>query len=83
MEGFRYFGTTQTDENCLREEIKSRLNLGNACYRSDQKNFSSCLPTKNMILIKNRSAVLTDVLYRCETWYLTLRKEHGLRVHEK
>jgi hypothetical protein len=22
-------------------------------------------------------------LYRCETWYLTLRKEHGLRVHEK
>jgi hypothetical protein len=30
---FRYFGTTLTDQNCMHKEIKSRLNLGNACYR--------------------------------------------------
>jgi hypothetical protein len=28
---FRYYGTMVTDQNCIHEEIKSRLNLGNAC----------------------------------------------------
>jgi hypothetical protein len=32
---FKYLGTTLTDKNCMQEEIKSRLNLGNACYHSD------------------------------------------------
>jgi hypothetical protein len=27
--------------------------------------------------------ILTVVLYRCETWSLTLREEHRLRVFEK
>jgi hypothetical protein len=31
-----YLGTTLTDQNCMNEEIKSRLNLGNACYHSVQ-----------------------------------------------
>jgi hypothetical protein len=25
---FKYFGTTLTDQNCMQEEIKSRLSLG-------------------------------------------------------
>jgi hypothetical protein len=29
---FKYLGTALTDQNCMHEEIKSRLNLGNACY---------------------------------------------------
>jgi hypothetical protein len=33
---FRYLGTTLTVQNCMQEEIKSRLNLGNACYHSVQ-----------------------------------------------
>jgi hypothetical protein len=28
----KYFGTTVTNENCIQEENKSTINLGNACY---------------------------------------------------
>jgi hypothetical protein len=31
---FRYLGTTLTDQNYMQEEIRSRLNYGNACYHS-------------------------------------------------
>jgi hypothetical protein len=44
---FKYLGTTLTDENCMHEEIKSRLNSGNACCRSVHSLLSSrwCLGT--------------------------------------
>jgi hypothetical protein len=32
----KYFGTALTDQNCIHEEINSRLNLGNASYHSVQ-----------------------------------------------
>ena len=35
-EKFEYLGTTLTDQNCIPEEIKSRLKSGNACYHSVQ-----------------------------------------------
>jgi hypothetical protein len=35
----QYLGTTLTDQNCIYEEIKSRLNSGNACYRLVQSFF--------------------------------------------
>jgi hypothetical protein len=31
---FKYLGTILTDQNCMHEEINSRLNSGNACYHS-------------------------------------------------
>jgi hypothetical protein len=31
-----YLETTLTDQNCIHEEIKSRLNSGNACHHSVQ-----------------------------------------------
>jgi hypothetical protein len=33
---FKYLRTTLTGQNCIHEDIKSRLNSGNACYRSVQ-----------------------------------------------
>jgi hypothetical protein len=39
---FKHFGTTLSDQNCMHEETKSRLNSGNACYHYVQ---SSVLPT--------------------------------------
>jgi hypothetical protein len=38
---FTYLGTTVTNENLIQEEIKRRLNSGNACYHSIQ-NLLSC-----------------------------------------
>jgi hypothetical protein len=32
VEEFKYLGTTLTNQNSIQQEIKSRLNLGNACY---------------------------------------------------
>jgi hypothetical protein len=44
---FRYFGMIITNENLIQEEIKGRLNSGNACYHSVQNLLSSRLLSKN------------------------------------
>jgi hypothetical protein len=36
VEKFEYLGTTVTDQNLIQEEIKRRLNFGNAFYQSFQ-----------------------------------------------
>jgi hypothetical protein len=38
---FKYLETTLTDQNCMHEEITSRLNSRNACFHSVE---SSVLP---------------------------------------
>jgi hypothetical protein len=38
---FKYLGTTLKNQNDIHDEIKSRLNLGNACYYSVQNLLSS------------------------------------------
>ena len=43
VEEFKYLGTTLTNQNSIREEIKSRLKSGNACYHSVQNLLSSSL----------------------------------------
>jgi hypothetical protein len=39
----QYLGMTVTNQNLIQEEIKRRLNSGNACYHSVQNLLSSCL----------------------------------------
>jgi hypothetical protein len=79
---FKYLGTTLTDQSCIHEEIKSRLNSGNACYHSVQRILSSRLLSRNVKVKIYKTIILSVVLYGCETWYFTLREEHRLRVFE-
>jgi hypothetical protein len=60
------------------------LNSGNACYYSDQNLLSSGPLPKNLKFTSRiyRKIILPVVLYGCETWSLTLREEHRLRVFE-
>jgi hypothetical protein len=78
---FRYLRTTLTNQNDIHDEIKSRLNSGNACYHSIQ---DFCLPVscKKVKISICKAVILPVVLYGCETWSLTLREEHRLRVFE-
>ena len=47
-----------------------------------QNLLSSRLLSKNLKIKINRTIILPVVLYGCETWSLTLREEHRLRVCE-
>jgi hypothetical protein len=79
---FRYLATTLTDQNSFHEEIKIRLNPGNACYHSVQSLLSSSLLSRNVKVKMYKIIILLVVLYGCETWSLTLKEEHRLRVFE-
>jgi hypothetical protein len=79
---FRYLGKTLTIQNDIRDEIKSTLSSENACYHSLQNVLSSRLIPKNLKIKIYKIQILPVVLYGCETWSLTLREEHRLRVFE-
>jgi hypothetical protein len=66
----------------MHEEIKSRLNSGNACYHSVQSLLSTRLLSRNLKDKICKTVILPVVLYGCETWSLTLREELRLRVFE-
>ncbi|KAJ4446837.1 hypothetical protein ANN_13535 [Periplaneta americana] len=82
VEKFKYLGATVTNINDTREEIKQRINMGNACYYSVENLLSSSLLSKNLKVRIYKTVILPVVLYGCETWTLTLREEHKLRVFE-
>ena len=52
VEEFKYLGTTLTIQNSIREEIKSRLRSGKACYHSVQNLLSSRLLSKKLKIIE-------------------------------
>jgi hypothetical protein len=79
---FKHLGTTLTNQNDIHDEIKSRLNSGNTCYHSVQNILSSRLKSKNLKIEIHKNIILPVVMYGCETWPLTLREEHRLRVFE-
>ena len=79
VEKFRYLGVTVTNTNDIREEFKSRINMGNACYYSLEKMLSSRLLSKKLKVNTYKIIILPVVLYGCATWSLTLREEHRFR----
>jgi hypothetical protein len=79
---FKYLGKPVTDQFCMNEEIKNKLNSRNACYHSVQSLLSSRLLSGNVQIKIYKTIVLPVVLYECETWSLILREEHRLRVFE-
>jgi hypothetical protein len=79
---FKYLGTTLTNQNDIHDEIKSRLNSGNACYDSVQHLLSS-YPISMKLKIKiYKTQILPVILYGCETGSLTLREARRLMVFE-
>ena len=83
VEEFISLGTTLTNQNSIQEEIKCRLNLGNACYYLVQNLLSSRLLSKNLKIKIYRTIILLIVLCGCETWSLTLREERRLGLFER
>jgi hypothetical protein len=64
-------------QNSIQEEMKSRLNTGNAYYHLVQNLLGANLLSKN---IKNKickTIILPVVLYGCETSLLTLKEDVG------
>jgi len=82
VEEFQYLGTTLTNQNSIQEEIKTRLKSGNACHHSVQNLLSASLISKNLQIKIYRTIILHVLLYRCETWSLTLGEEHRLGLSE-
>jgi hypothetical protein len=66
----------------IHEEIKRRLDSGNACYHSVQTLLSSHLLLKNLEIRIYKTIILPVVLYGRETLSLTLREECRLRMFQ-
>jgi hypothetical protein len=71
----KYLGMTLTNQNDIHDEIKIRLDSGNACYHSVQNLLSSCHTSKNLKIKLYKTVILLVVLYGCKTWSLTLKEE--------
>jgi hypothetical protein len=79
---FKYFGSTVTNQNLIREGVKRRLNSDNACCHSVQNPLSSHLLLKNVKIRIYKTTIFPVVLYWCETWSLIFREEDRLRIFE-
>ena len=77
---FKFLGATVTNTNDIREQIKRRINMVNVCYYS--LNFIVPPAFQELKVITYKTIILPVVLYGCETWSLTLREEHRLRMFE-
>jgi hypothetical protein len=66
----------------MHEQIKSRLNLGIACYYSVQGLLSSRLLSRNAKVKIHKTIILPVALYGYKTRVLQLSEEHRLGVFE-
>jgi len=82
VEQIKHFGTTLIIQNSIQDEIKNKLESGNACYHSVQNLVSYSLLHKNIKVKIYRTIILPVVLYGCEPWSLTLREERRVKLFE-
>jgi hypothetical protein len=73
---------TVTNQILIQEEIKKRLNSGDACYYLVQNLLSFRPPSNNIKIRIYKTIIFPVVLYGCDTSSLTLREEPRLRVFE-
>jgi hypothetical protein len=73
---------TVTNQNLIQGEIKRRINSGEACYHLVQNHLSSRLLSKNVKIRNYKTLILPVVLHGRETWSLTLKEEHKLKMFE-
>jgi hypothetical protein len=71
---FRYLGKMV--------KIKSILNFWNACFHAVHNLSSSQMLSKSLKSKIQKTIILCVVLYGCETWSLTSKEEHRLRMFE-
>jgi hypothetical protein len=64
---FKYLDTILTNQNDIYDEIKSRLNSGNACSHSVQYILSSRLMSRKLKIEIYKIIILPVVLHWCET----------------
>jgi hypothetical protein len=75
MAQLKHLGTRLRNQNLIQEEIKRRLNSGNAFYHPVQKRLTSRLLSKNVKIKIHKTIILPLVLYGYEIWSPTLREK--------
>jgi hypothetical protein len=76
----QYSGKTPTNQSYVYEEIKNRLDSGNAYCQSVPNLLSSNLLYKNMKIKTSRNMILSVVLMGVKLKSLTLQEEQRLRA---
>jgi hypothetical protein len=75
-------GEVLTIKILYRKKLRADRSQETLAYHSVQNLWSSSFLPKNIKIKIYRTIILPTVLYGCETWLLTLREEHRLRVFE-
>jgi hypothetical protein len=79
---FKYLGTTVTNQNPIQEEVKRGFEFWQCFLSFGSEPSVFRLLSKNVKMRIYKTIISPVVLYGCETWSLTLREEHRLRVFE-
>ena len=80
MEHLKSLRRTLTNQKSINEEVKCKLQSGNACCYLMQNLLSYTLLSRNIKVKICRTIILPFVLYGCEMWFPTVSKEHRLRM---
>jgi len=72
----KFLGTAVTDQNCIHEEIKTRLNMGSACNHCVQSSFFSGLCPKSSKMKICKTVIPAVFVWVWNLVSLTLRKVH-------